>query len=263
MQSMEISLCCEDAAVMISRNLDQDLIREDILQLYQHLARCHDCQQVMNDLAANESILSDFNTLFNQVHVHPHINAKIKETIQKQFSPSSASPQKSKQKQTWAIWQLIRDSSPRVKLGSSLLAAAGCMVLVFAFFNFNISQQNDLQSPANIVESNKQRLKPVQYLSGKVSNLAVNDSRGQVHVVNNGNSQQSVTLRFTANPNVQIKILPHSIEAATAKIIVPPNNYASIGQNNSDQNSNTEIGSFIHDDENSSPALKLNFVNYR
>lgn len=75
------NMTCEQALMLMSRHLDGDLSKEETWQIHHHAAKCPDCQIQMEEMAAIELHLSDYNESYRSYSVSPQFNAKLMTAI--------------------------------------------------------------------------------------------------------------------------------------------------------------------------------------
>lgn len=72
---------CEQALLLMSRQLDGDLSKEETWQVHHHTSHCAECQTQLEELAAIELELSAFEKSYHAHGVPPQFNTKIMSAI--------------------------------------------------------------------------------------------------------------------------------------------------------------------------------------
>ncbi|HQI36479.1 MAG TPA: zf-HC2 domain-containing protein [Syntrophales bacterium] len=75
---------CEDAGLLLSRNLDGDLGKEETVRLYLHLARCDDCRRLLERLAAQEQGIALLRDAFERQAVRGDLCRHIEAALERQ-----------------------------------------------------------------------------------------------------------------------------------------------------------------------------------
>ena len=72
---------CDQALILMSRQLDGDLSKEETWQIHHHTSHCAECQTHLEEMAALELELSAFEESYHSYAVHPQFNTKIMKAV--------------------------------------------------------------------------------------------------------------------------------------------------------------------------------------
>ncbi len=78
---MNEKMTCEEAGLLLSRNLDGDLNRKELRQLYSHVGECDGCREKMEDLGVLEGSLEELNKAYSSQHLDDKFNEKLRAAI--------------------------------------------------------------------------------------------------------------------------------------------------------------------------------------
>jgi hypothetical protein len=131
---MNKEISCEESLMLASRNLDSDLARQEVADLFAHLADCGECQAAAAEMAFLESATQEVSQLYAAISLDPRFAADLQKIL----------PPKSFSFQLPGLFQGLKGA-----LATRAFAAfAGAVVSLALFFLLFLPVYGPVDAPA-------------------------------------------------------------------------------------------------------------------
>jgi hypothetical protein len=131
---MNKEISCEESLILASRNLDGDLARQEVADLFAHLADCGECQAAAAEMALLESATQDVSQLYSAFSLDPRFAADLRKIL----------PPKSSSFQLSGLFQGLKG----VLATRAFAAGAGAVVSLALFFLLLLPVYGPVDAPA-------------------------------------------------------------------------------------------------------------------
>jgi hypothetical protein len=136
MSSIKQKLTCEEAQLLLSRNLDGDLSKEEVRQLYLHLGPCNSCIEALEEMVGLETNLDELNLAYKEKSLPDSFNKKIMDAVKQESAPKETDNIKS-------FWEgIIPTAWARPAFSGLVGAAAGILLILFLNTGGTVPSQN-------------------------------------------------------------------------------------------------------------------------
>jgi len=122
---------CDEALSLLSRNLDNDLSKAEVIELYRHVAGCPECRSRMEEITVQEEALTRLNALYETLSLDRDFSERVMEGI-RGAEPTPEAPERDDGGGDWTRFFKGLLEGP-VLVSRALWAATGAVAACLIF----------------------------------------------------------------------------------------------------------------------------------